>query len=96
MLLDEPTSHLDVGHQMSLAKIVRELAGRGTALLTAIHDLNMASLLADRAILLSDGKVAEDGLVEHVLRSPLLDLTYDVEFDRVELPNGRLLVFPRR
>ncbi len=92
MLLDEPTSHLDVGHQVSLAKMLREMARSGTALITAIHDLNMASLLADRAILLKDGGIAEDGPVEQILRSRLLDETYQVDFERVELPNGRLLV----
>jgi iron complex transport system ATP-binding protein len=95
MLLDEPTSHLDVAHQMSLAKLLRRMAREGTAVVTAIHDLNMASLLADRAILLHDGGIAEDGPVEQVLRSAALDKTYSVEFDRVELAGSRLLVFAR-
>ncbi|MEZ0327277.1 MAG: ABC transporter ATP-binding protein [Fimbriimonas sp.] len=95
MLLDEPTSHLDVGHQLALIKLLRNMASSGTALLTAIHDLNTAPLLADRAILLRDGGIALDGSVEEILRSPSLDETYGVEFQRIEMPSGRLLVIPR-
>ncbi len=93
MLLDEPTAHLDVGHQLSLAKLLRNFAKDGAALITAIHDLNMAPLIANRAILLNDNQIAEDGPVEQVLRSKRLDETYRVRFERVQLSGERLFVY---
>ncbi len=94
LLFDEPTSHLDVEHQMGVSKLLRRLARQGTATVTAIHDLNLAQLVADRAILLQGGKVGMDASIEEVLQSPLLDEVYKVQFTRIRLESGRLAVFP--
>lgn len=93
LLLDEPTSHLDVAHQLSVSALVRRRIEQGDGVLTAVHDLNLASSLATRAVLLSGGEVVLDGPVEEVLRSPSLDEVYRVSFQRVEA-DGRLLVVP--
>jgi iron complex transport system ATP-binding protein len=93
VLLDEPTSHLDVGHQMALVGIVRSLAAAGKAVLIAVHDLNLAPLLGARALLLREGRLVLDAHVGVVLRSAALDETYAVRFQRSELTDGRLVVF---
>lgn len=83
LLLDEPTSHLDPGHQLATIEIVKSLSKKGIATVAAVHDLNLAGSLAERAILLKDGKIGMDAPVEEVLNSPILDRVYQVNFDRI-------------
>jgi len=80
ILLDEPTSHLDPAHQFAIGNLVRELGTGGTATVSAVHDLNMASQIADRAILIRSGKVVMDDAVLNVLRSRTLGEVYGVQF----------------
>lgn len=94
MLFDEPTSHLDIEHQLVVAQLVRELASQGRATIVAIHDLNLAPLVGDRAILLRDGRIGLDAPMREVLENRLLDDVYRVEFKRTILDSGRLAVFP--
>ncbi len=94
MVLDEPTAHLDVEHQLVVARLARKLAAQGRATVVAIHDLNLATLVGDRAVLIHEGKVGIDAPTEEVLRSPLLDEVYRVRFNRTALASGRLAVFP--
>jgi iron complex transport system ATP-binding protein len=62
LLLDEPTAHLDLGHELALLSTLSALAReRGKAVLAALHDVNLASLFADRLVLLVAGRVACEG-----------------------------------
>lgn len=92
LLMDEPTAHLDATHQIATAKLVRQLAAEGKTILVAVHDLNLAPLIASRVLLLAGGRVALDGPVEQVLNDPVLDDAYGVRFERVRTDSGRLLV----
>ena len=68
LLLDEPTAHLDINHQVEILEMVRTLnRSHGLTVVGAIHDLNMAALYFDRAILLKDGRVFADGPPSEVL-----------------------------
>jgi iron complex transport system ATP-binding protein len=68
LLLDEPTVHLDIAHQMEILELVRGLnMGRGLTVVAAMHDLNQAALYFDRLILLKEGKVWADGTPQEVL-----------------------------
>jgi iron complex transport system ATP-binding protein len=68
LLLDEPTANLDIGHQIAVARLVRELAREGgLAVLAAVHDLTLASLYCDRLALLTGGVVVATGPPAHVL-----------------------------
>ena len=69
LLMDEPSAHLDASHQAWLVRLVRELAGEGRAVVVALHDLNLASAMADRAILLADGR-RRDGRPDGARSSP--------------------------
>ena len=93
LLLDEPTSHLDIGHQVAVIRLVQKLRSQGKGLLTAMHDLNLAADLGEIAVLLDQGRVAIQAPVEEVLDSPLLDQTYGVPFHRFRDETGRLRVF---
>jgi len=68
LLLDEPTVHLDITHQIEILELVRELnAEQKITIVTAIHDLNLASLYFDRLILLKEGQIKADGTPAQVL-----------------------------
>lgn len=77
LLLDEPTSSLDVGHGLEVLEIVDELRLQdGLTVVSAIHDLNLAARFADRLVLLTDGVVAADGVPDDVLTEELLRQSY--------------------
>lgn len=95
ILLDEPTSHLDPGHQLAIANLLKDLAAQGYAILAAVHDLNWASVLAQRAILLYGGTISLQGSMAEVLGSPSLEEAYSVAFDRMVDGSETLRVFPR-
>jgi len=61
LLLDEPTSSLDMRHQIDLVETARRRAQNGTAVLAVLHDLNLAMRFADRIVLLHRGRLAVDG-----------------------------------
>lgn len=68
LLLDEPTVHLDINHQIEILELVRTLnRDYGLTVLATMHDLNLASLYFDRLILLDQGRIITQGTPDHVL-----------------------------
>ncbi len=79
LLLDEPTAHLDLHHQVALLNLVRQMAKeQNLAILIAIHDLNLASLYADRLVLLIEGRVRASGTPSEVLTTETLQNAYQI------------------
>ena len=79
LLLDEPTSDLDLRHQLETMSLVRRLADEdGLCALVAIHDLSLAARFSDRLVLMRDGGVDADGPPERVLTAANLERVYDV------------------
>jgi iron complex transport system ATP-binding protein len=79
LLLDEPTTHLDLRHQTGIYDTVRGLTrASGVAVLSVLHDLNLAALYCDRLMLLAGGRVVAQGAPVEVLRAPLLSEAYGV------------------
>ncbi|MEW9797291.1 heme ABC transporter ATP-binding protein [Alteromonas sp. CYL-A6] len=76
LLLDEPTSALDLRHQHTLMQLVRRFVEQGNAAIVAIHDLNLASLYANRVCLLHDKKVAAFGSPSGVFTASRLESVY--------------------
>lgn len=73
LLLDEPTAHLDMSHQLDLLGRVRELChSAGKSAVAALHDLNLAARFADRIAVLSHGRLVADGPPPEVLSEELL------------------------
>lgn len=72
LVLDEPTTSLDVRHEMELFELVRRLVDGGLAGLVITHHINLAARFADRILLLSGGRVAGEGRPADVLRQETL------------------------
>jgi iron complex transport system ATP-binding protein len=82
LLLDEPTTHLDIRHVLDLLGIVRRLAaGERRAVLGVFHDLNLAAATCDRMVALHDGRVVAQGPPAAVVTAELLREVYGVEAD---------------
>ena len=77
LLLDEPTNHLDLRYQVETLDLVRDLADHhGTALGVVLHDLNHAASVADRVVLLHQGRVHAAGTPVDVLTDAHLSEVY--------------------
>lgn len=96
LLLDEPTTHLDLQHQSSLLNLVRRLAReKDLAVLMVLHELNHASLYADQVALLAGGRITAVGTPSQVLTSDLLTSVYKVPVNVIPHPEyGSPLVLP--
>lgn len=79
LLLDEPTSNLDIFHQIKVLDLVRQLVDDGLTAVAAIHDLNMAARYCDRLVLLSEGRVLADGSPEAVLCPKVIESAFGVK-----------------
>lgn len=88
LLLDEPTAHLDVRHQLDLLARVRALARAGRTVVAAVHDLELAARFADRLWVLDGGRLVADGPPADVLRPALLRDVFGVEAEVEAGPDG--------
>jgi iron complex transport system ATP-binding protein len=80
LLLDEPSSNLDINHQLKLLEFVRSLVHeQGLAVVIAIHDLSLAARYCQRLVVLHDGRIHADGPIEQVLNPTLLAEVFGVE-----------------
>ncbi len=79
LLLDEPTAALDIRHQHRVLATARDFAGRGTAVLVVLHDLNLAARYTDRVLVLRDGEPAAYGPPAEVLGREVVGEVFGVE-----------------
>ena len=97
LLLDEPTSALDIGHQQQALELVDRLRREhGLTVVSAMHDLTLAGLYADRLALLHQGSVVATGPAAQVLRAETLSEFYGVSVSVHHEPDGTVVVVPRR
>jgi iron complex transport system ATP-binding protein len=89
LLLDEPTSSLDLHHQHGVLARARALANEGCAVLCVLHDLHLAARYADRLVLLADGQVVAEGSPSQVLTPPILQRVFSIAAVVVPHPLGR-------
>jgi iron complex transport system ATP-binding protein len=89
LLLDEPTLHLDLAHQVSLLGAIRRLRDqRGLTVLAVLHDLNLAAAFAPRVAVLDEGRVVADGPPAEVLSPDLVRRVFGVQVDEARTPDG--------
>ena len=73
LLLDEPTVHLDITHQVEILELVKRLnVEQGLTVIGAMHDLNLAALYFNRLILLKEGRICADGTPAQVLTEDII------------------------
>ena len=80
LLLDEPTTGLDLHYQMELLVLLRQLTEQGIGILIVTHDINLAARFADEMMLLSKGRCVARGTPEKVMRADLLGDVYGWPF----------------
>lgn len=94
LILDEPTSHLDISFQVEVMDLLARLnRGHGLTVLAALHDLNLASLYCDRLVALRHGQVVKDGPPAQVLDPTLLWEVFGVRVEVQQGPGGRPRLF---
>jgi iron complex transport system ATP-binding protein len=79
LLLDEPTSSLDMRHQLDLVETARSRARGGTAVVAILHDLNLAMRFADRVVLLQHGALAADGAPRETVTAEMVRRVFEVD-----------------
>ena len=106
LLLDEPTTHLDLQHQLSMLELLHGLAHpanggngkpwRGLSALVVLHDLNLAARFADQVGLLVNGELHALGAPQEVLTEDSLSNVYQVPIEVMAAPgSGRPIILPR-
>jgi len=92
MLMDEPTSHLDISNQGLVLHLVRQLVNqRGKTVVFTTHDPTSAVSVADYVVLLKDGQTVAAGAVDEVITGANLSVVYNTEVE-VHRLNGRLVI----
>lgn len=79
-LLDEPTANLDVKYADKLMRIIKAHRSEGKSFIMVVHDINLASLHADRILLMKSGKKISDGMPSEALSPATLKEAYDIDF----------------
>lgn len=88
ILMDEPTTYLDVGCQLEVMALARRLAEEGRAVVMVLHDLSLALRFAHRAALLYEGRVRQLGTPEELFEGRALEEVMGVALGRVETEDG--------
>ena len=96
LLLDEPTSNLDLRHQMGVMEMVASMARkRGTPAILAMHDLNLTAQFADTLLMLDRGRIFSKGSPREIMTKENIAAVYGVETE-IKTNNGRPFIIPVR
>jgi iron complex transport system ATP-binding protein len=97
LLMDEPTTHLDISHQIDLLKLITKQAKeKNLTVLVALHDLNLASMFADRIAIVQHGLLCVAGTPQETLTSEIINSVYHVPVHIVSHPEtGVPFVIPK-
>ena len=93
LILDEPTSHLDVHVAHTILGLLRTLARKGKTVLCVLHDLNDAAAYADRIVLLGCEEMLAFGSPREVLQPELVERAYGIAMETIATPHG-IRIFP--
>ena len=88
ILLDEPTTYLDIAHQIKMMKLARELADNGKAVVMVLHDLVQGFQTADKIVVMDDGRLRACGEPEEVYASGVVEEVFGVRFNRVKIEDN--------
>lgn len=94
LMLDEPTSNLDIYHQIYTMRLLRDIAHkRGIIVLVICHDLNIAARFSDRMIMFSNGAIYADGTPEQVITPEIIHDVYRVKADVVRVLDRPYVIY---
>jgi len=95
LLLDEPTTFLDIAHQIELMELLTRLHAGGRTVVTVLHDLNQAARYASRIVALREGAIVAEGAPGDVLTAEVVEKVFDLPCRVIEDPvSGAPLVLP--
>jgi iron complex transport system ATP-binding protein len=95
IVLDEPVSHLDVGHAISIMDVMTALNREGTAVAAVLHDINLASDYAEKIIALKDGRIFAEGAPAEVINYRTVEELFETVCVVRENPiSGKPFVYP--
>jgi iron complex transport system ATP-binding protein len=95
LLLDEPTTALDIHHQMKVFAILVALAKKGTSIVVVTHDLNLASVFCKQVLLLNQGAITCHGRPGDILQKEILETVYGKGLEIMKHPaTGRPVIVP--
>ncbi|MBC7584737.1 MAG: heme ABC transporter ATP-binding protein, partial [Tardiphaga sp.] len=95
LLLDEPTTSLDLQHQIALVEIARRRARQGTAVIAVLHDLNLAVRFADRIVVLNHGRVHMEGTPLATISGGMLHDVFGIDVIVQQTIDGDPFVLPQ-
>lgn len=96
LLLDEPTTFLDISHQLEVMELVNELNAQfGMTVVMVLHDINQAARYSDRLIVLKSGKVQFDGIPQCVLCKEMFQSIFEIDAE-IYKSNGKPFFIPKR
>lgn len=78
LLLDEPSTHLDLKHQITIFNHLKEINSAGRTIISVSHDINLSALYSDRIIFIKEGSILEDGAISEVFTEKIIRKTFDV------------------
>lgn len=94
LMLDEPTTFLDVRHQLEILELIRKLnRERGMTIVVVLHDLNQAAKYADRMVVLQKGRIVADGEPDEVLTVQTLEQAFGIHANVIKDPESGNPVF---
>ncbi|KRB76884.1 hypothetical protein ASE01_08935 [Nocardioides sp. Root190] len=95
LLLDEPTTYLDIAHQVEVLELARRLSRSGRTVVTVLHELNLAFRYADHLVVMSKGAIVAEGDPRTIVTAELIESVYDLPCQILEDPlSGTPLVIP--
>ncbi|HEX7319117.1 MAG TPA: ABC transporter ATP-binding protein [bacterium] len=90
LLLDEPTSHLDLYHQHSIMELLRALNAGGISVIIVNHDLNIASQYCDRLVLMHEGRIYKEGTPREIITEDVIQKVYNIRCVVVNHPEKKV------
>jgi iron complex transport system ATP-binding protein len=90
LLLDEPTSHLDMGNQLKILQVIKDLSSNGMTIVMASHFPDHAFLVANVVAILNNGQIAQAGAPDDVISEKNMKATYGIDVRIVQLEEGSL------
>lgn len=90
LFLDEPTTYLDISHQLETMKLVKKLNREsGIGVVMVLHDLTQALEVSDRIVVIKDGRKYSEGTPSEVITSKMMKEVYDVDCDIITIPGRK-------